>query len=81
MGPTLRSKIGKEAKRPPKSLKQNSKADLSLTMNYIANTSVQDYDQDMADSSSPQSNKRGQLPNQLTNQQKKTRSDLQSKHA
>jgi hypothetical protein len=80
MGPTLRSKIGREAKRPPKSLKQNSKANLSLTMNYIANTYVQDYDQDMVDSNSPQSNKRGQLSNQLTNQQMKTRSDLQSEH-
>jgi hypothetical protein len=42
---------------------------------------TQDYDQDMADSSSPQSNKCGQLSNQLINQQKKIRSDLQSEHA
>jgi hypothetical protein len=35
----------------------------------------------MADSSSPTNNKWGQLNIQLSNQQKKTKSDLQSEHA
>jgi hypothetical protein len=62
-------------------MKQTSKTNLLLTLNYVAKLTVQDHDQDMADSSSPTNNKRGQLNIQLSNQQKKTKSDLQSEHA
>jgi hypothetical protein len=80
-GQTLRSKIGREAKWPPKRIRQFSKINLPLTLSYVVTSPVQEYDHDMADSSSPPNNKRSQLPIQLSNQQKKTKSDLQFEHA
>ena len=57
-------------------MKQTSKTNLLLTLNYVAKLIVQDHDQDMANSNSPTNNKQGQLNIQLSNQQKKAKSDL-----
>jgi hypothetical protein len=58
-GPTLQYEIIREANWPPISMKQTSKTNLLLTLNYVVKLTVQDHDQDMADSSSPTNNKRG----------------------
>lgn len=50
-------------------------------MCYNKHTTLQDIDQDMADSSSPNSNKRGKIIVQQASQHKKTRSDTQTDQA
>ena len=50
-------------------------------MCYNKYTTLQDIDQDMADSSSPNSNKRGQIIVQQASQHKKTCSDIQTDQA
>ena len=79
-GSTLWYKIGREAKQPPIQIKQKLQANSILTWNYFAKPLIQEYDLDMADSNSPPNLKRTQLQIQLSNQQKKTRSDFQSDH-
>ena len=79
-GSTLQSKIGREAKQPPINIKQKLQADSLLTWNYFAKPLIQEYDLDMVDSSSPANHKQSHLHIQMPNQQKKTRSDLQSNH-
>ena len=73
IGPNLQSEIARKAKWPSACMKKNSTINLLLTWNYIVKLIIQDHDQDMADSSSPTNNKRGQLTNQQSNQQKKNK--------
>ena len=68
---TLRFKIGREATWLPTNRKQNYQANILPTQSWAVTLPVQEHDQDMADSSSPQNNKRAQLQIQLPIQQKK----------
>ena len=81
MDQNLRYEIGRQAKWQSTRIKQNSKTKLLITLICVATSLVQEYDHDIADSSLPPNHKISQLPIQLSSQQKKTRSELQSKHA
>ena len=80
-GHNLRYEIGRETKQPPANKKQKLQVMLTLIVHYVATSLVQEYDHDMTDSSSLPNHKRTQLHIQLSNLQKKTRSDLQPERA
>ena len=81
VGQNLRYEIGSKAIWPPTSPRQTSQINTLLTMKYDDIAIAQECDFVMADSSSLPSHKRSQLPIQLSIQQKKTKSDLQSEYA
>ena len=81
MGQNLQYEIGREASGLPANQIRKLQKMLSLTIHNVVTSTVQEYDHDMADSSSPPSHKRSQLQIQLSNLQKKTRSALQPEHA
>ena len=80
MGSTHRYRIGREAQWPPIRTNKNMYANLLLTWCYIEISPAQNYDHDMADSSSPINNNCSNLQIQLYLQQKKKKSALQSDH-
>ena len=81
LGPNLRYEIVRQARWPSEHMNNTPTTNLLLTLCYATNLIVQEFDQDMTDSSSPPSHKRIHLTNQQSNQYKKTKSDLQSEHA
>ena len=66
MGQILWSKIGREAKWLPTSMKQIYQANLLLTLKCAITPPVQEYDQDMADSNSPLNNKKKPITHTTT---------------
>jgi hypothetical protein len=79
-GATQRSKIVREANWPPGNTQKKPNTNQKLAMCYTTSVNSQDNDQDMADSSSPSNNKRGQFTIHQPTQQKKTRNDMQADH-
>jgi hypothetical protein len=74
-GATQQSKIVREANWPPGNTQKKPNTNQKLAMCYTISVNSQDNDQDMADSSSPSKNKRGQLTIHQPIQQKKIRND------
>jgi hypothetical protein len=76
MGTTQRYEIVREVMEPPTNTHKFLQTNPTLTLNYFVPLLFQDIDQDMANSSSPTTNKRGQLTIYQPTQQKKTKNDL-----
>jgi hypothetical protein len=80
MGTTQRYEIVSEVIEPPKNTHKLSQTNPISILRYFVSLTFQENDQDMADSSSPTTNKRGQLTIYKSIQQKKTKNDLQPEH-
>lgn len=80
-GSNMRYEIVRKVNWPSTCMRNKSTANILLIQTCVAKMSEQDYDLDMADSSSLPSHKRAQLTLQQSNHQKKTKNDLQSEHA
>jgi hypothetical protein len=76
MGTTQRYEIVREVMEPPTNTHKFLQTNPTLTLNYFVPLLFQDIDQDMANSSSPTTNKRGQLTIYQPTQQKKKKHDL-----
>jgi hypothetical protein len=80
MGKTQRYEIVRYALTPQIEPHTKTKDNPMLTLKCNIPLNLQDQDHDMADSSSPTSNKRSQLIIHQHSQQKKTRCNLQADH-